>query len=181
MEPCYSNIILPDEFKEALFNEVLDLDWLTERSARKEYFMSDVPREYSYGNRNKDDVVYKSQEFTEQVSRVLRILNVVKNYNVCFLNRYENEKQHLGWHADDFPGMDSEHPIVVVSLGAEREIYWKEQGFKGEVPDSNKQLLEHGSIWTMPGGFQEKYFHKIPKHDKPCGIRISLTFRSFLT
>jgi hypothetical protein len=31
----------------------------------------------------------------------------------------------------------------------------------------------------MPAGFQIDNLHKIPKNDKPCGGRISLTFRKF--
>ena len=36
-------------------------------------------------------------------------------YNVCFLNRYDDQRNHLGWHADDSPEMDHDHPIAVVS------------------------------------------------------------------
>ena len=164
-----------------LFDEVLNLQWITERSARREYFMSFVPRTYSYGNKHAGDVEYKSNGFSMEVAKLCAGLNFHQQakYNVCFLNRYDDHLQHLGWHADDFPGMDPEQPIGVFSLGAEREIWWKPKGDKGEVPKDQRQLLEHGSLFTMPAGFQDEYLHKIPKCDRACGTRISLTFRSF--
>ena len=181
MKPSYCKLDMGDNFIESIFSEVKSLSWVTERSARREYFMSFVPRTYSYGNRGMGDVKYESNEFSPLVKILCRRLNFANgnNFNVCFLNRYDDEKQHLGWHADNFPGMDPEKPIAVVSLGAEREIWWKPMGEKGKVPEDQRQLLEHGSVFTMPAGFQDGYLHKIPKWDRPCGTRIRLTFRSF--
>ena len=76
--------------------------------------------------------------------------------------------------------MDLDHPIAVVSLGAEREIWWKDKHFKGTIPQENRQLLKNGSLFIMPAGFQNDHLHKIPRCDRPCGIRISLTFRYFV-
>ena len=169
-------------WSDAIFEEVKALEWLDERSARREYFMSSKDREYSYGNRFQGEQTYKSKPFSPLVQEFMSLINEIEKteLNVCFLNRYENEQQHLGWHADEFPGMREDQPIAVVSVGAEREIWWKEKTFKGNIPPENKQLLGHGSTWIMPAGFQDIYLHKIPKHDRPCGVRISLTFRSFV-
>jgi alkylated DNA repair dioxygenase AlkB len=170
----------PDLIK-ALLEETKNLPWLEERSARREYFMSLTPRTYSYGNRFQGDKTYESNPFTPVTIDILNRLNkyLETEHNVCFLNRYEDEKQHLGWHADNFTGMRNEQPISVISLGAEREIWYKQKDFKGVIPPENKQRLEHGSLYIMLPGFQDWYLHRIPKHDSPCGIRISLTFRSF--
>ena len=100
-------------------------------------------------------------------------------YDVCFLNRYDNQRNHLGWHSDDSPEMDMNHPIAVVSIGAIREIWIKPREFKGEIPLSNRYPLASGSLFIMPAGFQESNLHKIPKHDRKCGGRISLTFRKY--
>jgi alkylated DNA repair dioxygenase AlkB len=78
-------------------------------------------------------------------------------YNVCFLNRYGNAGQHLGWHADDSPGMDHEHPIAVVSFGQPREIWWREHDQKGVIPSEQRQLLASGSLFVMPPGFQRTH------------------------
>lgn len=178
----YFNLPNDKSVADSIFDEVKDLEWLTERSARKEYFMSVNDRDYSYGNKHQGDVTYKSKPFSPLVLEFMNVINQLlkTEFNVCFLNRYENEQQHLGWHADEFQGMRADQPIAVLSLGAEREIWWKEKSFKGIIPPENRQLLEHGSTWIMPVGFQEVYLHKIPKHDQPCGTRISLTFRSFV-
>ncbi len=163
-------------------SELLALDWLTKRTARHEYFMSlDLPRSYSYGNRNLGEETYEAKPFSPLVSRITLLLNMEleANFNVCFLNKYDNELQHLGWHADDFPGMDESEPIAVVSFGAEREIWVKPQDYKGTIPKEWRFSLGDGSLFVMPPGFQSTHFHRIPKHDRPCDWRISLTFRSF--
>lgn len=180
--PNTESLEFSKRYADCIFEEVKKLNWLTERSARKEYFMSTKDREYSYGNRHQGDITYKSEPFSFLVREYMEYINhtLKTELNVCFLNRYEDHQQHLGWHADEFPGMREDQPIAVMSLGAEREIWWKEKSFKGIIPPENKQLLEHGSVWIMPPGFQDVYFHKIPKHGQPCGIRISLTFRSFV-
>lgn len=211
----------------AIKEELLKLDWQTKRTARHEYFMAAKQRTYSYGNRGTGDETYQSQPFSFLVRALLLLINhdLHTELNVCFLNKYDDEKQHLGWHADNFPDMRKDQPIVVVSFGAEREIWMKDKrGFtcdecckdqpgihksvdqmcqgevardglpvchicdgtnftsappKGRQPAEQKQLLEEGSMFIMPAGYQDTHLHRIPKHDRPCGYRISLTFRSF--
>lgn len=179
MTPTYASdfIANPDE----LFAHLMCLPWLEVTEARKEYFMSDEPRSYVYG-KGIGQRLYHSQPYTPEVSAVQDILNDNGNgYNLCFLNRYDHQKQQLGWHADDSPEMNHAHPIAVVSLGEPREIWWKRKGEQGVVPASNRKLLEHGSLFVMPAGFQRDHLHRIPKHDRDCGIRISLTFRQYVS
>ncbi len=135
------------------------------------------PLKYSY----RPGKFYESLKMSFAVENIMRYLNNVTNceYDICFLNRYEDETKHLGWHADDSPEMDQSHPIASVSFGAEREIWIKEQDFKGAIPEENKYLLLDGSCFIMPPGFQQKYYHKIPKVGNKCDPRISLTFRKF--
>ena len=98
--------------------------------------------------------------------------------NVCFANRYEDEKDALGWHADDAFSIDQTQPIASISFGAEREIWWKPIGYKSPsvFPKEWRCKLEDGSAFIMPVGMQSTHMHKIPKHDSKCGYRISLTF-----
>lgn len=161
-----------------LENHLLNLNWETKRAARHEYFMSDLKLDYSYGG---DKIVYNAKPFTPEVRELTNDLNrfLGTNFNACFLNKYDDEKQHLGWHADDFAGMDNLQPIAVISFGAEREIWVKEQNYKGVIPPEQRILLNRGSLFIMPPGYQDNFYHKIPKNDRPCGWRISLTFRSF--
>lgn len=172
---------------------LLEIPWVTKKTARHEYFMSLTPREYSYGNKGLGSETYQSNPFTDPVKFMMKHLNDHFGFelNVCFLNKYDDDHQHLGWHADQFPGMREDQPIVVVSYGAEREIWLKDKrGFKcedgwvsappnGKQPMDQRVKLEEGSLFIMPPGYQDKYLHRIPKHDRPCGWRVSLTFRSF--
>lgn len=180
MKPAYIKDYIKN--KELVFNHLLeDITWLQVTEARKEYFMSDDQISYTYGS-GKSARTYDSSLFSTPVKTMLLALNKEYNtdYNVCFLNRYDTQKNWLGWHADDSPEMNTEHAISVISFGAEREIWWKDKLYKGDIPKDNKQLLENGSLFIMPPGFQENHLHKIPKCDRSCGIRISLTFRNYI-
>lgn len=99
------------------------------------------------------------------------------SYDCCFVNGYEHGRQHLGWHADDSPEMDMSHPIATVSLGAEREIWFRRKGDdSGENVD--KLSLKNGSVAVMAEGMQRDWQHRIPKSSvADCGPRISLTYR----
>lgn len=154
--------------------------WLNkDNTPRDECFMAlDPSLIYSYGKIPKSRT-YKANLMHPLVLEIQNMLNFnfETKYNVCVLNYYASEKEHLGWHADDSPEQDLTHPIAVVSFGAERFIYVKDKSFKGNIPEENKFLLKYGSLFVMPGGYQADHFHKIPKHDRPCGGRISLTYR----
>jgi alkylated DNA repair dioxygenase AlkB len=167
----------PTEALEAL---VIDVDWLRVREARREAFMTPGGgASYTYGT-GEHARTYVSLEMHPVVERVMRALNSLgASYNACFLNRYDEQRDQLGWHADDSPGQDFGHPIAVVSLGAEREIWWRERGASGVVPAADRQRLASGSLFEMPSGFQQTHQHRIPKSDRPCGVRVSLTFRKF--
>ena len=84
--------LLPTDRSDALFEEVLALNWLTETTARREYFMSPIQREYSYGNRNTGDRKYYSELMSPLVNELMEEL---EGYNVCFLNRYAVSYTHL--------------------------------------------------------------------------------------
>lgn len=161
--------------------ELISLPWLTKRTARHEYFMAEKQMDYSYGNTGLGTENYQSQPFSPRVKGIMECLNSEfgTSFNACFLNKYDNEQQHLGWHADDFAGMRQDQPIAVVSFGAEREIWVKPKTQTGVVPANQRIKLHEGSLFIMPEGYQNVFFHRIPKHDRPCGWRISLTFRSF--
>lgn len=141
--------------------------------------------EYTYGE-GPGKRTYTSQSMSDFVAQILASLNEYLHLwhgfgamNGCFLNRYDNHRNALGWHADDFVGMDHERPVCVVSLGEAREIWWRPNGATGETPPERRQLLEHGSLFIMPPGFQHTHEHRIPKGSREMGPRVSLTFRAF--
>lgn len=180
MTPTYEPGVFPAPLIDRLLGEI---PWVEATEARRECFMAEETFRYTYGS-GRGVRTYQSVPYLPMVRQVLNALNRFgvygDGYNVCFLNRYEDDHQHLGWHADDSPGMRHEHPIAVVSFGAERDIWWREPGQVGEVPSERRQRLGSGSVFVMPPGFQQRYQHRIPKGDRACGPRVSLTFRRYV-
>lgn len=147
---------------------------------RDECFMAlDPELTYSYGNSNQRRTrVYKATPMHPAVRELLARLNAGGDrYNVCVLNYYRDQHRHLGWHADDSPEQDPAHPIAVLAFGATRELWVKPRGATGAVPEADRYALTPGTLFVMPPGFQDAMLHRIPKHDRPCGGRISLTYR----
>lgn len=179
MKPTYQDGFV--QHTDEVLEHLLGLNWLDVTEARLEYFMSDEPRSYTYG-KPPHAREYHASVYTDPVQRIQDRLNAVlnANFNVCFLNRYNTQKHQLGWHADDSPTMDRNHPIAVVSFGAEREIWWKPKDENGIVPKDQRQLLGSGSLFVMPPGFQDSHLHRIPKADREVGVRVSLTFRRYV-
>lgn len=158
---------------DTLINEI---NWVDDQFARRECFMSDTDKEYQY---IENGPVYKSMNFHPLVKEIMLKINEEYGYklDVCFLNYYTDAKKALGWHADDSHPIDQTQPIAVVSFGAEREIWWKPMDFQGNIPDDWKQKLADGSLFIMEAGMQDTHKHRIPRCDRECGPRISLTFR----
>lgn len=158
-----------------------DLNWVRVRGLpRKEYYTNtDSSAVYSYG-RPEYAHAYHPQPETD----VLTILrhgaeDLCKcSFEAMFLNGYENERDQLGWHADDSPEMDPARPIVIMTFGpkGEREIAFRDNEHKVVT----KRLLEHGSILIMDAGMQQTHQHAIPKVGHAVGPRVSITMRGYL-
>lgn len=164
-----------------------DLAWeRRETTPRSEYYCNDHPKPYVYG-RDRGRRLYELRPYHEVVLAIRKDLEAYTGalLDVCFLNMYLDESDQLGWHADDSPEMDDARPIVTVSLGAEREIWFRPNGSpkppSGAVdPNVERLLLGHGSAAIMAAGMQDRWQHRIPKGSRPCGRRISLTFRGYV-
>lgn len=182
-----------------------ELDWIQhDKIPRREYYCNDIGAPYSYG------IAAYARQYQPQPwhPEIVKIRAAVEahtgfKFEVCFLNSYLDQTNHLGWHADDSPEMDDDRPIVIVSLGAEREIWFRpntaqiDEIIHGEGLDPNfmepeiakslraefalpeKVHLHHGSMCIMNAGMQDTHQHRIPKSDRVCGERISLTFRGY--
>ena len=165
---------------EALKN---DLEWERREDApRCEYYCNDFPKPYVYGRGN-GRRLYEPRPYHAVVLSVRKALEDLTGatFEVCFLNRYLNQSDHLGWHADDSPEMDDARPIVTVSLGVEREIWFRSKdSINDAVPSVEKLLLQHGSAAIMAPGMQDAWQHRIPRAGFQCGERISLTFRGYV-
>ena len=168
-----SFITNPDE----LFNSLkTELVWVhRDATPRMEYYVNSVNVPYTYGSKFPRTYEPQNDHFAIKTIRdaVEKFLDT--KFEVCFLNRYLNQSDHLGWHADDSPEMDDDRPIAIISLGVEREIWFRQN----ESDEIIKQKLAHGSLCVMSKGMQDTHKHRIPKAGFMCGERISLTFRGY--
>lgn len=162
---------LNDEFD--LYNT--DLPWENRGAPRKEAFMSkNAPVDYTYGS-SPYARTYSSEAIPEFMLNFWKDAEEFAGceFELCFCNGYADEKDHLGWHSDDSDSVDDNRPILVVSIGAEREIWFRDK----ERTFVDKLKLESGSGMLMGAGMQDTHDHRIPKCDRKCGPRISFTFR----
>jgi len=163
-----------------------ELTWERRDDApRCEYYCNDIPIPYVYG-RGKGRRLYELRPYHPVILEIRKDLEALTGatFEVCFLNRYLDQKDQLGWHADDSPEMDDARPIGIVSLGFEREIWFKRTLARAPdemllQTDPEKLKLQHGSLALMAPGMQNTHMHRIPKSPVQCGERISLTFRGF--
>lgn len=144
---------------------------------RREYYCNDVGVPYTYGS-GAGVRTYEPAIWTPGIEAIRSACEAELNtkFEVCFINGYENARDHLGWHSDNSPEMDDDRPICIVTLGAEREIWFCPMGNKADV---TKVKLESGSLCVMASGMQDTHMHRIPKAGFDCGPRISLTFRGY--
>lgn len=183
----------PDEADRSFHRLWNELAWIRHAGApRREYYVARDGQPYTYG-RGSGVRTYQAQMCHTFISAIWGLANSAAGveFDVCFLNGYEDERDQLGWHADDSPEMDDARPIAIVSLGAEREIMFRPRPealvatggvARGEVfavlgQPLESLLLQHGSLCLMAPGMQDTHQHKIPKAGRKLGPRISLTFR----
>lgn len=166
-----------------LWNE---LAWVRhDKVPRREYYVNTYGQPYSYGlpeyarTYESQPLVYPLYELLANVQR-----KCGQTFETMFLNGYENGSDFLGWHSDDSPEMDDNRPIAIVTLGAEREIWFRPRPDKAADPNKTanveKLKLAHGSLCLMHAGMQDTHQHRIPKAGFECGPRISLTFRGYV-
>jgi alkylated DNA repair dioxygenase AlkB len=175
----------PDDALRALQTE---LEWERREDApRSEYYTNDTGEPYTYGN----GTGRRTYLVRPYHAVILDIRKELENYvatafpsvkpvfEVCFLNRYLNQSDALGWHADASLEMDDARPIATISLGVEREIWFRPNG-KENTQNITKLKLGNGSMCLMHPGMQDTHQHRIPKASFICDERISLTFRGFV-
>ncbi len=180
MEPIYISKYISKAKADAEFDRLWNqLDWVQrDQTPRREYWMNNANIPYTYGS-GEFARTYAAQPWDDFIRSLMFSIN--EDFDImmdcCFVNGYEHQRQHLGWHADDSPEMNAAQPVISVSLGAEREIWYRE---KTDHTNVTKVLLEHGSLFLMPAGMQQTHDHRIPKSPKAVGPRVSLTYRSLV-
>ena len=95
-------------------------------------------------------------------------------FNYTLVNNYLDQTNSIGYHSDDEKELGKFPVIAGVSLGQEREIYFRSK-ITGKVI---KIPLPHNSLVIMHYPTNAFWEHSIPKSTRRLGQRISLTFRS---
>lgn len=193
MKNYIANFIEPEDRFKILWDE---LAWIKHDDApRREYWVTTLGKSYTYG-RGAGQRTYQPQPTHPVIESVTDALEAYLGfrYEGCFLNGYATERDALGWHADDDPGIDHAFPIAVVSLYGDgpktalriiqtREI--EENAAKLEMAflqnSTKTYVLDDGSLFLMAAGMQQTHRHRIPKAGfSPVRPRISLTYRKLI-
>ena len=153
----YIPSFLPRSTADAEFSRLWDeLAWVQrDQAPRREYWMNVPNIPYTYGS-GAYARTYEAQPWDDFIRFTMLELNEEFNAHLdcCFVNGYADQRQHLGWHADDSPEMNPSEPVIVISLGAEREIWYRD---KANHDDITRVLLGHGSAFVMPAGMQQTH------------------------
>jgi alkylated DNA repair dioxygenase AlkB len=117
------------------------------------------------------------REFTPTVRRLLERVRTDAGapFNHVLVNRYRNQDDSMGLHADDEPELGRDPRVATVSLGADRRFVVRPRR-KGD-PLRQDLTLGHGALLVMGGTCQRHYVHGVPRATRAAGERISLTFR----
>lgn len=97
-------------------------------------------------------------------------------FNSVLLNYYRDERDCMGFHADDERELGPEPAIASVSFGAPRTFILKHR----TRPQTIKLALGDGCLLLMAGTLQQHWTHGINKERAARGPRINLTFRLIL-
>lgn len=134
-------------------------------------------RDYIYSKQLKKSIPFDNVT-TFLKHKIEDSLNLDRDYfNACLINYYPDNKASISLHKDNEPEMDSEAPIVALSIGATRDFFLTADS---RINTCYRLKIKSGDILVMKPLCQKLYKHGIPKENKNTGPRISLTFRKFI-
>jgi alkylated DNA repair dioxygenase AlkB len=99
-----------------------------------------------------------------------------RRFNSVLLNYYRDERDSMGFHADDERELGPAPAIASVSFGAPRTFILKHR----HLPKTIRLALGDGCLLLMAGTLQQHWLHGINKESTPRGPRINLTFRNII-
>jgi alkylated DNA repair dioxygenase AlkB len=177
------NFILPEETKQIYEQLLKEISW-KQYQIRMFGKMIDQPRLTAwYGHKN---IAYSYSGLNLQATPFTPLLDKLRiqieenfqtSFNSVLLNLYRNEKDSMGWHADDEKELGNAPVIASLSFGSTRKFLLKHK------QDKVLKLaldLTPGSLVIMKGSMQNHWLHAIPKSSKICNARINLTYRAIV-
>ncbi|MFT5226642.1 MAG: alkylated DNA repair dioxygenase AlkB [Polaribacter sp.] len=141
---------------------------------RKVAWYADQPFDYTYSKVTRSALPWTS-ELLEMKKTVETISG--ETFNSCLLNLYHNGDEGMAWHSDSEKQLKPNGAIASVSLGAERQFFFKHKQSK----ESHSTLLQHGSLLVMKGVTQTHWMHRLPPTKKVNDPRVNLTFRTIVS
>jgi alkylated DNA repair dioxygenase AlkB len=108
------------------------------------------------------------------------------DFNSLLLNRYRSGADRMGWHADDEPELEADHPIASLSLGACRTLRFRPRPPRrgqpaGSAPERFDLALGDGDLLLMQAPTQRHWQHALPARLRLQQERFNLTFRRIRT
>jgi alkylated DNA repair dioxygenase AlkB len=97
-------------------------------------------------------------------------------FNSVLANLYRDERDSMGYHADNEKELGINPAIASLNLGDSRlfRLRHKKRWQNLDI------VLEHGDLLLMAGALQHHWLHALPKTRQAKGPRINLTFRYIL-
>jgi alkylated DNA repair dioxygenase AlkB len=130
-------------------------------------------------NRSTQGILYSKiftqirRKIRDTIQNSIHEIDLPLDLNYCWGNRYRDGRDKVGKHKDNERGHSTVDPIVSVSFGIARHFdIYRDQQIVDRVD------LGHGDIFLMMPGFQQAYYHGVPKQLRVREPRINLTFRS---
>jgi alkylated DNA repair dioxygenase AlkB len=177
MEPpvIFHPQFLSPSLYESLFPRLRDtVSWNDKMKARKTASFG-VPYDY---NQMSYEVIMMPPELDEICSLLEEFIGFRPNN--CLLNFYPDGDSSVGFHSDSAQNLAQGSGIVILSLGAQRSMLFREKSNKA---NEHRLELPPGSLLYMSTEMQTDWLHSIPKcndEDGSIGARISLTFRRII-
>ncbi|MCE2593611.1 alpha-ketoglutarate-dependent dioxygenase AlkB [Motilimonas cestriensis] len=135
---------------------------------RQQVWFGDKPYTYS-------GLTLTPAPWTALLSQLKRDVELTSghSFNTVLGNLYRDGSDYMGWHSDDEVELGPDPVIASLSFGETRRflLRHKTTGEKLEL------ALPHGALLIMGGSTQHYWQHQVAKTQKPCRLRINLTFR----
>ena len=131
------------------------------------------PVEYKYGNivHPPKALDYSNNAYLIEIIKSVEAIAPFLDFNSVMVQSYRGSDSCVPLHSDDEDAISPESHILTISLGEERNMYFK----CGKCVNIPCRLV-HGSIISMSAGSQKIYKHEIP-NNQGNGLRVSITFR----
>lgn len=127
---------------------------------------------------NYSQISYASKNMIPEIEDLSLLINKYLKFkpNNCLINLYENGNSKMGFHSDQIDILAKNTGVVIVSLGQERILQFR------NIVDKEIKFnysLKNGSLLYMNQETQLNWQHSIPK-DESTKPRMSITFRNLI-